>query len=410
MNNPNHHNHKRRRRNDTETSSSAPLYITVGPQCCGKTTWLKTNHKNSKDISLDDQPDVFIPIPAHVWLSIILQNKEISELNLNFHGKTMIERIQNDNTELNLILKRWNQDLSPQNFAIQVLQLYSKNTQLAHLLIEEVEKLLSIQSEVPPHIQLFVLESLFKPHPSTQQSAIQRAHSLLRTTPLHIPVAWGNTNSKSKDYQQALEIASQTRRPVHFVYMGSPDLPKVGLKTLIQRNLQRLKETGKYIPSFAIQDCCSRIEKLIPQNATSIQVEEHLVQLASSSSHNHKHRSSPYIFRLTRQRLIEKEYPETKYRNTDESHTHRYDKRSYKNDRHEYLRNHHRHRRPPDQRPRQQGYREDRRGEYYDDHQPHRHGYNDNNHDSTNHGGRPNSEDGSIRDYPNGNNKRRWKN
>eukprot|EP00980_Cylindrotheca_fusiformis_P006252 scaffold1338_cov121-Cylindrotheca_fusiformis.AAC.2 len=221
-------------------TSSAPLYITIGPQCCGKTTFLKEKLK-AQDISLDDQPDVYVPVPTQLWLdsyyraasnNSTTQQQEIPLLlQQRVQGKSIHDRMIQDNTELNLILQRWDGRLSPQNFAIGILQHYASlrpmngNTanstaiRMGHMLVQVVEAFLSSSTppKLPEQTQVFCLESLFRPHEQTKQSAIQRAHAMLRQAPSHIPIAWGNTNSKGKDYQQALEIACQTRRPVYFV-------------------------------------------------------------------------------------------------------------------------------------------------------------------------------------------------
>ena len=333
------------RRGGDALTSSAPIYITIGPQCCGKTTILSQLDPKLIDISLDDQPDVYVPVPIENWLNHSQwmnddhqncdqdQNNTTLLLQQEFHGKTIQQRMKHDNVELNLILQRWNQKLSPQTFAIYLLQYYNKqnyNVSVAHTLTAAVEEFLKgdqqhqhqqhrsqQQPQFPSHIQVFCLEALFRSNPITNQSAIQRAHGLMRQTPSHIPMAWGNTNSKPRDYQQVLEIACQTRRPVVFVLchphaQTEYSLPWVDLKTLLIRNLQRLAKTGKYIPAFAVQDCCQRIEQLIPpdesmntqntKNRTGFQVEQALVQMASPPRNHH-------WYRLTSQRLVQKEYP-----------------------------------------------------------------------------------------------------
>jgi hypothetical protein len=333
---------------DAALTNAAPLYITVGPQCCGKTTILQNKLQQSQsqqqqqqqsqqqlvDISLDDQPDVYVPIPTSIFLNpdattSSQQQQQLLQQKM-YHGKSLLERIQDEasTTELRWILKRWEGEVSPQNFAIAMLQFYRDQghpVPVSQALIRAVEGFLKVvpvvvvvvgeeeQQEskskkatrpsslpiMPTVIQVFVVESLFRPHPQSSLSAIQRAHKQLRETPLHTPVAWGNTNSKSKDYQMALEIACQTRRPVHFIVCAPPLLPApapsvvdgtttndttssmsqetalqtktrtttrmpwVPLSTLLLRNLQRLADSGKYVPAVAIADCCMRVEALV---------------------------------------------------------------------------------------------------------------------------------------------------
>ena len=66
------------------------------------------------------------------------------------------------------------------------------------------------------------------------------------------PVGWGNTNLKPKDYLPALELAEKSRRPVQFVRSGF-ELEPVTLQILIQRNLGRYFNTGRYIPSVVVE-------------------------------------------------------------------------------------------------------------------------------------------------------------
>jgi hypothetical protein len=332
-------------------TSSAPLYITIGPQCCGKTTFLKT--LNAQDISLDDQPDVYVPVPTQLWLAPNASTSNTTQvppqLLQQIQGKSIEYRMKHDNAELNLILQRWDQQLSPQNFAVAMLQHYSTlrpnsnsnvdTIKVAHMLIQVVEEFLSAPQKLPEHTQVFCLESLFRPHAQTNQSAIQMAHTMLRNTPSHIPVAWGNTNSKAKDYQQALEIACQTGRPIFFVLshpscqLLDKSLPWVDFKVLLKRNLQRLCDAGKYIPANAIHDCCHRIEQLqlIPPHCkTPWDVEQALVEMATQQPRHHR-KPPRYRYRLTSQRLIQKQYPQQQ-----QQQQHRHQKRQYHQQNNDY--------------------------------------------------------------------------
>ena len=118
-----------------------------------------------------------------------------------YHGKTLLERIREDNAELVLVLRRWNGDLTALDFARYIQHLYKERTlpgTVATSLIRAVEDFVSSTTtepqQPPPNLpretDVFVLESLFKPHPQTGQSAIQRAFEDLQETPRHIPVAW----------------------------------------------------------------------------------------------------------------------------------------------------------------------------------------------------------------------------
>jgi hypothetical protein len=149
---------------------------------------------------LDDQQDVYVPIPTDVFLQAYddegtdskPDNERTQLLQQVYQGKTLAERIR-ENVELILILRRWNGDSSASEFERRVKSYYEErelSEAVAIALVKTVEDFLSNQPDLPKETDVFVLESLFKPHPQTRQSAIQRAHEELRETPKHIPIAW----------------------------------------------------------------------------------------------------------------------------------------------------------------------------------------------------------------------------
>jgi hypothetical protein len=266
----------------------APMYITLGPQCCGKTTILKQN--NVLDISLDDQAHVYHYVPNRLigGNNITQQDSQI------IFGKSLLERI-NENIELRLLLNRWNGTLSPQDFRTSVLQLYPKANQgqLAQEYLATVEGFLSQHPypSAPQNCAIFVPQALFqKTAQNNMMCAIDRAHHLLHQAPLHQPVAWGNTNTQPRDYQKALEIASQQGRPVHFLVYGQPHepnqppaMPAVPFSQLLRRNLERFQRTGKYVPLGSMQLACQRVEQLVETaKFYSNSLEQGLVQQAST--------------------------------------------------------------------------------------------------------------------------------
>ena len=313
------------------------FYDIAGPQCCGKSSFLRDYSNGTiKDISLDDQMDVYVPIPTDIFLHAYAEGDDPkSDEKLDpliqqvYQGKTLAERIR-ENVELILILRRWNGDSSSADFEKRVQNFYQERNldgSVAKILVKAVEEFLSDKPDLPKETDVFVLESLFKPHPKTGQSAIQRAHEELRETPKHIPVAWGNTNSKPKDYERALEICHQTRRPVHFilshpVHEETPSseselttLPWLPLEELLKRNLHRLQTQGKFVPANAIADCRQRVAAMIPgskpNSGDSKWIEEHLVAIASPAGGRGRndHRRQTFRYVLTKHRLVQKEYP-----------------------------------------------------------------------------------------------------
>ena len=143
--------------------------------------------------------DVYVPIPTDIFLHAYDEgNEPKSDEKLDpliqqvYHGKSLAERIR-ENVELILILRRWNGDSTASDFQRRVQNYYQErnlDAKVAIALVEAVEDFLSDNPALPKTTDVFVLESLFKPHLKTGQSAIQRAHEELRETPKHIPVAW----------------------------------------------------------------------------------------------------------------------------------------------------------------------------------------------------------------------------
>jgi ABC-type lipoprotein export system ATPase subunit len=193
------------------TTDAAPMYITIGPQCCGKSTFLRNlDGRKIKDISLDDQQDVYVPISTDLFLHAYDDKSEenknendnvnMKELQHVYQGKSLLDRIR-DNVELILILRRWNLDSTAIDFEQRILKYYNErnlSTTVAQALVVAVEDFLSTTTattnkktlEMPRETDVFILESLFKPHPETRQSAIQTSYDELRKTPKHIPISW----------------------------------------------------------------------------------------------------------------------------------------------------------------------------------------------------------------------------
>ena len=179
--------------------------ITTGPQCCGKSSFLRDYKEGTtiRDISLDDQQDVYVPISTYIFLHAYDDDKGDCTTNTDgdkreqllqqvYQGKTLKERIR-ENVEWILILRRWNGDSTASDFERRIKNYYEERKlpeTVATELVKAVEDFLSNQPDLPKETDVFVLESLFKPHPQTRQSAIQKAHEELRETPRHIPVAW----------------------------------------------------------------------------------------------------------------------------------------------------------------------------------------------------------------------------
>jgi len=144
---------------------------------------------------------VYVPIPTETFLQAYgdsngaaetINNQQDQLLQRVYQGKTLTERIR-ENVELALILRRWNGDSTASDFERGVKHHYAERgfpETVATALIRAVEDFLSNEPDLPRDTDVFILESLFKPHPQSRQSAIQKAHEEIRATPRHIPVSW----------------------------------------------------------------------------------------------------------------------------------------------------------------------------------------------------------------------------
>jgi hypothetical protein len=317
------------------SSPKDTLYVTIGPQCAGKTTILKTLFDSSsgdgggKDITIDDQELVYISVPTSNFLN---QRVDSSLLNETIFGKTIRERIlDRSNNELRYVLRRLGRFADKLEFASSLRELYNqdlppntieKNKMVYGDLMYAVESIIRMHDDrdmkpisLPNTIDLFIVESIFKPRPlkllkginisatsSEALSALDQARCLLKTHaidpnihPVTAPLSWGNTNTRGREYESALEAAAVSGRPVVFIVYGGIEacemiqgvkynsihddteedtsdrrlcMEKVDRKTLFVRNIQRFLQTGRYVPSNAIADAIERVDSLMVEAAS----------------------------------------------------------------------------------------------------------------------------------------------
>lgn len=298
------------------SSSVQPLYITIGPPCSGKTTWIK--RQSSKlgsdivDVCIDDQPGVYYALPTSWFLSNCSSSDDASKgqtLSPNLptkettiFGKTVRERIA-EQAELRFVLRRLAKIISAEEFQTAL----GSCTLPLHIrpLVEVVEDIMhnaetNNQSiALPMAIDLFVLEAIFRPSTANSldgdeedsYSALERIDLLLNDqskVPLSSPVALGNTNTRAREYSKALALAEKTNRPVHFAvfYDEEMRIPRIPCRSdsaigqgdntgifdmfvegsyygLIRRNIDRLLGTGRYIPTNVIWDMRERTIELV---------------------------------------------------------------------------------------------------------------------------------------------------
>ena len=310
------------------SSSKGTLYVTIGPQCAGKTTILKTLLGSSsgdglgKDITIDDQELVYISVPTSNFVNDFTKKRGESSVLLNqtIFGKTIRERILDpSNTELRYVLMRLGRFVDKCDFGLSLRELYDDHTsKMVYCdLFEAVESI--IEPTLPNTIDLFIVESIFRPRPlellkdtntnntesatsSEALSALDQARHLLKTHaidrdihPVTAPLSWGNTNTRGREFESALEAAAESGRPVKFIVYGGIEaceriqggqyniihddneedaadrmlcMEKVNRKTLFVRNIQRFLQTGRYVPSNAIADAIERVELMMVEAAS----------------------------------------------------------------------------------------------------------------------------------------------
>jgi hypothetical protein len=360
MNEDDHPSNKRTRLSPKGAMPKGTLYITVGPQCAGKTTILKNIFEKSVrdnkrvvstpgvDVTIDDQELVYFAVPTSYFLqnsTPSLTGNEYPSPNLKLYGKTIHERIHDpSNYELVLVVMRLGRALGAEEFASRLEGQHSGDTsdQMAARgeLIDAMEHVIQLRSSekeddglasLPNAVDLFVAESIFRPRPldlfqrksnecTTNQrnttsassetlSALDQALHLLKAYavnsedhPSSTCLSWGNTNTRPREFQSALEAAALSGRTVEFIVFGGMEacemirkritrreyynmshnesavdkedtsekqkilcLPKIDRKTLLVRNLRRFLKTGRYIPSNAISDAIVRVESMLAE-------------------------------------------------------------------------------------------------------------------------------------------------
>jgi len=295
------------------------------------------------DVSIDDQEGVYIKIPSYLFVTNEKYSKKIEGdsdqklLQTMLHNKTVAERIYDDsNNEMRWVMKRLLNKITPEEFRVNIINSTNieeenlklnlliekqegQNSQkynLAEFLIDAVEDCVTdIKGEnFTKYADLFVVEAIFRNDSSKSlqhegkgncvslgksstelrmgglKSAITKFNNLAcnRTTKSSA-IAWGNTNSKPSDYIAILEAAERSARPVYFIPFIQKErfkiknglcLPWIPFQQLINRNVKRLYNDGRYVPIRSILEHCSRVERLM----TSVEDEVKKLKMKSNES------------------------------------------------------------------------------------------------------------------------------
>lgn len=250
------------RKRYTKKPPNPPLLITIGPQACGKTTFLK-NLGDVRDIAIDDVPECYEKIPCTIVNNFLdAPSASIPHIHRNVMGIPVSERLLDQKTREQLtVLRLFSQKVSLDQ-AIAYFGMSIDDEIMRGVLINTVSNMYidGFQMESKT-MDLFILEAVFSV--GVRQASQRLEHSAHQCRGI---VSWGNTNLNPDHYANALDLAMQTRRPVRFVRWGS-ELPRISIEELYIRNVQRFLKTGRYIPLETIQMCVSRADELLTRAA-----------------------------------------------------------------------------------------------------------------------------------------------
>mmetsp|Transcript_17626 Transcript_17626/g.28985 ORF Transcript_17626/g.28985 Transcript_17626/m.28985 type:complete len:593 (-) Transcript_17626:942-2720(-) len=373
MDHPTHENHDHY---EDDTNQKGAIYITVGPQCSGKTTLLKSlfgkiemqevdspssTYSNDQqqestglDITIDDQALVYLSLPTPIYFTgpcIYDSTPGMKErcdalLDVVVLGRSITNRLSDkEMDELLWVMQRLAGDIDAEYFAKRIRD--DNNTPRPTLddLIDAVEYVIATKHDegitnlLPETVDLFIVESIFRPRPLSQisrfagneynrlrelskrtnntnateaPSALEDAQTSIRSFasdskqyPPTAALSWGNTNTRPREMITALEAAEKSQRPVHFIIFGGLEacdkirnhtfqvdadltlcLPHSSRLTLSKRNICRFVETGRYIPCKAISDAMERVDSMVTTAVAEANKEENLSSSSSSCVRN----------------------------------------------------------------------------------------------------------------------------
>jgi len=283
----------------------------------------KTNETyQNNDVSIDDQEGTYIKVPIHLFLpdspTRIATDKHTTSTdnnNNNITASTMIndtsvsDRIDSDpNNEMRWVIQRLCQKMSADEFQKCISnEIHSEANHDARIKMEEIVRWsgtrintttnqdsmdmaslwtkyimqavdachaqnLQTNNDMVSEVDLYIFENMLNKSINAAKSQLQEFACNKNTVDPTMPISWGNTNVQPRDYTIALEASEQSGRPVYFIPYGDKEemkisdglfLPSVGLDELFKRNVQRVKETGRYVPSKAIIYTYFRVKQLM---------------------------------------------------------------------------------------------------------------------------------------------------
>ena len=242
-----------------------PLYITIGPPCAGKTTFLQTFiSENMIDITIDDQEGVYVPIHTKYFLMDQATPNDTDYLRKRMlYNLSLEQRIYaSDNDEMRKVLQYLS---SPEKYHNNnqggILQFLTEQPNYSEMQskwdylqkkqqqqdsntippakddtwAEALDRVLNefINIPLPETVDLFVLDGIFKTaprdniksklrRPSGLNAAFSQLKRVAHTQP-QSPIAWGNTNTVCNIHSYCLFQYTSTVFTVmyKFIYVNS---------------------------------------------------------------------------------------------------------------------------------------------------------------------------------------------
>ena len=245
-----------------------PVVITIGPPCCGKTTYLDSlseqNGFRCTILAIDDQEGVYIDIPLlHArrifGAPVIIRGNKFKDS--RSHGMFARERLlalKGSEESLVTLILAGDVDIDDPTTKEKLISSWLERSaakgrdaapdmvlldSIFGIIKEEAANGLNMTTK---SYQLFVAPAVSYAIKECKRKLAKAA----RTEPGL--VAYGNTNTVVAHYGEALSAAHASHRAVHFVRYGS-EMPRLGIDELYRRNIRRLASSGKYIPLHALR-------------------------------------------------------------------------------------------------------------------------------------------------------------
>ena len=256
--------------------STAGVYVTIGPQCSGKTTYL-SQHDNMLDISMDNVPGTY----EKVSVTAIQNYHETGKLDCllkRVHQRYLYEYIDElQSGEQLALLLYFTGDINAKELRQHLSTCPALDSNLTTIIYTVAERVYGEGMRFSAHtVDIFIR--------SAMGFAVKQATNALKDAVFNHPgpVAWGNTNLSAREYKVALMAAYEAHRPVNFVVWGS-DLPVLNLEQLFHRSLLRYLQTGKYVPVAVVANYLDRATALLAKLSPSEESSEILAMLAGYS-------------------------------------------------------------------------------------------------------------------------------